>query len=96
MKYNVHNFNPNPGYLSYKLTQDEIDFLWKRIDKANKKHEVINGQLAGNISKSLNMGLYDIDPILNLAKKYNLSFICFINTPYFCLLCEFSKHDPTL
>ena len=67
MKYNVHNFNPNPGYLSYKLTQDEIDFLWKRIDKANKKHEVINGQLAGNISKSLNMGLYDIDPILKMV-----------------------------
>jgi hypothetical protein len=67
MKYNVHNFNPNPGYLSYKLTQDEIDFLWKRIDKANKKHEVINGQLAGNISKSLNMGLNDIDPILKMV-----------------------------
>ena len=67
MKYNVHNFNPNPGYLSYKLTQDEIDFLWKRIDKANKKHQVINGQLAGNISKSLNMGLYDIDPILKMV-----------------------------
>jgi len=67
MKYNVHNFNPNPGYLSYKLTQDEINFLWKRIDKANKKHEVINGQLAGNISKSLNMGLNDIDPILKMV-----------------------------
>jgi hypothetical protein len=63
MKYNVHHFKPNPGYLSYNLTQDEMGFLWQRIDKANKKHDVINAQLAGNISKSLNMHLYDINPI---------------------------------
>ena len=45
MKYNVHHFNPNPGYLSYNLTQEEMNFLWKRIDEANKKHDVINAQL---------------------------------------------------
>ena len=67
MKYNVHHFKPNPGYLSYNLDQDEMNFLWQRIDKANKKHDVINAQLAGNISKSLNMDLYDIDPILKIV-----------------------------
>ena len=78
MKYNVHHFKPNPGYLSYNLTQDEMGFLWQRIDKANKKHDVINAQLAGNISKSLNMDLYDIDPILKivlpLCKEYPKQF----------------------
>ena len=67
MKYNVHHFKSNPGYLSYNLDQDEMNFLWQRIDKANKKHDVINAQLAGNISKSLNMDLNDIDPILKIV-----------------------------
>ena len=34
MKYNAHHFQPNPGYLTYELNEDTMDFLWARIDKA--------------------------------------------------------------
>jgi len=47
MKSNVHQF-PNFGYLTYKLTEDEMNFLWKRIEKAKGINE-INYRLAGNI-----------------------------------------------
>jgi len=33
MKYNVHHFKSNPGYLSYNLDQDEMNFLWQKINK---------------------------------------------------------------
>ena len=65
MKYNIHQF-PSPGFLTYQLTEDQMDFLWKRIDVAKTKNQV-NDQLAGNISRSFDMGLDDIDPILKIV-----------------------------
>jgi hypothetical protein len=45
MKYNIHQF-PSPGFLTYQLTEDQMDFLWKRIDVAKTKNQD-NDQLAG-------------------------------------------------
>jgi hypothetical protein len=66
MKYNIHQF-PSPGFLTCQLTEDQMDFLWKRIDVAKTKNHSYNDQLAGNISKSFDMGLNDIDPILKIV-----------------------------
>ena len=40
---------PNHGLIEYKLSNQELDYVWRCIK--NKK-ENINGQLAGNISES--------------------------------------------
>jgi hypothetical protein len=76
MEYNIHRFI-NPGFLTYKLTEDEMNFVFKRIEEANGG-KVINSRLAGNISTSYDMGLHDLDPILNivlpLSREYENQF----------------------
>jgi hypothetical protein len=67
MKYNVHHFQPNPGFITYKLSEDEMSFLWARVDKAKERDLVVNARLAGNITKSLDMGLDDLGPIANIV-----------------------------
>jgi len=76
MKYNIHQF-PNPGFLTYQLTKDEMDFVWGRINEVTDTKQV-NDRLAGNISKSYDMGLYALDIINNiifcLAHEYEEQF----------------------
>jgi len=67
MDYSAHTFQPNPGYITCKLNKDVIDFLWARIDKAKERGVVVNSRLAGNITKSLDMGLEDIGLISNIV-----------------------------
>ena len=33
MKYNVH-YLPSPGFLTYQLSKNEMDFIWERIAEA--------------------------------------------------------------
>ena len=80
MKYNVHHL-PSPGFLTYQLSKDEIDFIWKRIGEASDlvdDSKLYNNRLAGNISKSFDMGLHDLKIINNiiflLAKEYERQF----------------------
>ena len=80
MKYNIHQL-PSPGFLTYQLTKEEMDFVWTRIAKASdesKNPKLYNDRLAGNISKSYDMGIYDLDIINNiifrLAHEYERQF----------------------
>ena len=80
MKYNIRNL-PGPGFLTYQLTKDEMDFVWKRISEVTdlaKNPKLYNDKLAGNISKSFELGLDNIDIISNivftLAKEYEKQF----------------------
>ena len=80
MKYNIRNL-PGPGFLTYQLTKDEMDFVWKRISEVNdlaKNPKLYNNKLAGNISKSFDLGLDNIDIISNvvfpLAAEYEKQF----------------------
>ena len=80
MKYNIRNL-PGPGFLTYQLTKDEMDFVWKRISEETdlaKNPKLYNDKLAGNISKSFELGLDNIDIISNivftLAKEYEKQF----------------------
>jgi|TARA_Y100000015_G_C2366290_1_gene77699 hypothetical protein len=63
------------GWLEKKLDQEEIDYLWKRIEKSGGNHK---GNLAGHISASKT--LTDEDDwffnrvILPLCLQYNESF----------------------
>ena len=73
MKYNVHNL-PSPGFLTYQLAKEEMDFIWKRIAEATdsaKNPNLYNDRLAGNISKSYDMGLHDLDIINNIIYIVN-------------------------
>jgi len=78
MDYNAHSFQPNPGYITYKLNKDVMDFLWARIDKAKQSGVVVSNRLAGNITKSLDMGLENIglisDIVLPLCIEYSKQF----------------------
>ena len=65
MKYNIHHL-PSPGFLTYQLSKEEMDFMWNRINKV-KDNKQVNEKLAGNISKSYDMGLYDLDIISNIV-----------------------------
>ena len=80
MKYDIHHL-PSPGFLTYKLTKDEMDFMWNRINEV-KDHKQVNDKLAGNISKSYDMGLHNLKIINNiiftLANEYERQF----GTPY--------------
>ena len=80
MKYNIHQL-PSPGYLTYQLTKEEMNFVWERIAKASdpsKNPKLYNDRLAGNISKSYDMGIYDLDIMNNivfrLAHEYEKQF----------------------
>ena len=80
MKYNIHHL-PCPGFLTYQLSKDEMDFMWKRIAEATdsaKDPKLYNEQLAGNISKSFDMGLHNLDTINNivfpLIREYEKQF----------------------
>tara|TARA_X000000368_G_scaffold400223_1_gene371906 strand:- start:33 stop:707 length:675 start_codon:yes stop_codon:yes gene_type:complete len=44
---------PNTPLLKCELEQKYVDYLWKQIDKASSLQRNANGNLAGNISKSL-------------------------------------------
>ena len=57
MDFKVHQFLPNPGYITYKLSNEEMDFVWKKIDQALVDNENANAKLAGNINKSLDMNM---------------------------------------
>ena len=85
MKYNVHNFQRNPGYLTYKLSEDEMSFLWARIDNAKERNIVVNERLAGNITKSFDMGLHDLGPIANIVIPLCDEYVKQFSKPY---------HDP--
>ena len=65
MKYNIHHL-PSPRFLTYQLSKEEMDFMWNRINKV-KDSKQVNDKLAGNISKSYDMGLYDLDIISNIV-----------------------------
>ena len=77
MQYDVHQFK-NYGFLTYKLTDEQIDFIWKRVERAKKKHDIVNKNLAGNISLSLDMGLDNVEPIIEivfpLCQEYERQF----------------------
>ena len=80
MKYNIHQL-PSPGFLTYQLTKEEMNFVWERIAKASdssRDPKLYNASLAGNISKSYEMGIYDLDIINNiifrLAHEYEKQF----------------------
>jgi hypothetical protein len=78
MDFKVHQFLPNPGYITYKLSNEEIDFVWKKIDQALVDNENANAKLAGNINKSLDMNMDNIGPfntkILALCEEYEKQF----------------------
>ena len=47
MKYNVH-YLPSPGFLTYQLSKNEMDFIWERIAEATdpgKDPNLYNKQL---------------------------------------------------
>tara|TARA_B100001996_G_scaffold341269_1_gene295233 strand:+ start:445 stop:1125 length:681 start_codon:yes stop_codon:yes gene_type:complete len=88
MKYNIHQF-PNPGFLTYQLTKDEMDFVWRRVAEVTDLEDnskLYNDRLAGNISKSFDMGLHDLDTINNiifrLANEYERQFCNATNKTY--------------
>ena len=69
MKYNVH-YLPSPGFLTYQLSKNEMDFIWERIAEATdpgKDPNLYNKQLAGNISKSFDMGLHNLEIINDIV-----------------------------
>ena len=77
MKYNIRNL-PGPGFLTYQLTKDEMDFVWKRISEVTdlaKNPKLYNDKLAGNISKSFELGLDNIDIISNIICSHDFSHI---------------------
>ena len=78
MDYKMHQFLPNPGYMTYKLSKEEMDFVWKKIDQALIDNESANNRLAGNINKSLDMDMSNIGPfnskILALCEGYEEKF----------------------
>ena len=80
MKYNVH-YLPSPGFLTYQLSKNEMDFIWERIVEATdsgKDSNLYNKQLAGNISKSFDMGLHNLeiinDIVFPLVREYEKQF----------------------
>lgn len=66
---------PNLGWLEKKLSEKEIDYLWRCISnpKGSQKHD-----LAGNISESLNISdrsdWFFTNTILPLCKEYQKNF----------------------
>ena len=67
---------PNHGWIEYKLSQTELDYVWKCVDIREKNN--CNSSLAGNIDSSFT--LYDEDDwffkntILPLISHYNITF----------------------
>jgi hypothetical protein len=82
LKYNANHFQPNPGYLTYNLNKDTMDFLWARIDKAKEMDSVVNDRLAGNITKSLDMGLHDLGPIAEIVIPLCEEYVKQFSQPY--------------
>jgi len=68
-------YPPNLGWLEKKLSEKEIDYLWRCIDnpKGSQKYD-----LAGNISESLNISdrsdWFFTNTILPLCKEYQENF----------------------
>ena len=68
-------YPPNLGWLEKKLSEKEIDYLWRCINnpKESQKYD-----LAGNISESLNISdrsdWFFTNTILPLSKKYHEEF----------------------
>jgi len=81
MEFKVHRF-PNPGFLTYELTEHQMNFLWKRVEKS-KSSKKVNEKLAGNISESFDMGLDGLEPmyemLIPLCDEYEKQF----GRPYF-------------
>jgi len=79
---------PNVPLVKIKLSDDIMDYLWKRIEVAAEDQHDANGHLAGNISKSLYLTDKDEYFYKNVLEvvcydyylKYHMSIPCFRNS----------------